>query len=410
MRIKLNTYSAMVLMILSIFVFGYTIRAATVPSLQYISILFIIGLIIMLRVCDWRINSVKFILFLFFLISTILSDFINHVSIQQWILYFFMNTVSLILFVIDDSRIILSKIEIKKLIKIYNYFVHLIFIIYILDIITGSAIMRFLSTNWLTSISNWVPESGSLFQSRYASYLGHYLFTDVIYLGYYILNIIYKRSFDENINNPILFHTIATIGVISTGSKTGLLVLLLMLILFNFKSLKYMIVLCCGTLVLYFAGFFNILFNRLSTEDFSTGRFAAWQTLFDLKILKLHMFYGIGDNFFGYINNFVDFGVAGIATEFPILCMLFKVGVIGLIAYLVIVLINPLYVLWKNKAWDGIVCIVLLFFTIGTYNGLFAYPDTQIVYSIIVILVMKTIKISERKYRLENGRIEIYNG
>lgn len=180
---------------------------------------------------------------------------INNVSLHQWGMYFFMNTMSLLVLIVDDNALSLEKNEIKKLIRMYNKFVYLIFIIYLVDLLTGSLIMRTLADNWLTCIANWVPRGKSLFTSRYASYLGHYLFTDVIYVGYYILNAFYKHSFFDETEKPIILHIVAVIGVISTGSKTGLLILSVLLIMFNIKKIKYMIALIVGAFALYFAGF-----------------------------------------------------------------------------------------------------------------------------------------------------------
>ena len=36
-------------MILSVFVFGYTIRVSTIPTLQYVSVLFLLGMCILLK-------------------------------------------------------------------------------------------------------------------------------------------------------------------------------------------------------------------------------------------------------------------------------------------------------------------------------------------------------------------------
>lgn len=407
MKIKINTYTAIKLMILSVFVFGYTIRVSTVPTFQYISALFLLGMCILLKKHYRNISIKKTFLWIVFLASTVLSDVINNVSLHQWELYFFMNTVSLLAFIVDNNSLSLEKSEIKKLIRIYNKFVYLIFIIYLVDLLTGSLIMRTLADNWLTCIANWVPRGKSLFTSRYASYLGHYLFTDVIYVGYYILNAFYKHSFFDETEKPIIMHIVAVIGVISTGSKTGLLILSVLLIVFNIKKIKYMIALIAGAFALYFAGFFNILLGRLSTEEFSTGRFGAWQTLFNMKVLKVNLFYGIGDGFFEYIHRFVDFGTAGIATEFPILCLLFKVGVIGFIAYIALMLLIPGYELLKRKNLYGAACIGAYFFLIATYNGLTAYPDTQIVYIIVVIMIELISKVAKKKYTLNEWKVEI---
>lgn len=394
-------------MILSVFVFGYTIRVSTIPTLQYVSVLFLLGMCILLKKYFRNIDVKKMFLWMSFLIATFLSDMINNVSMHQWGMYFFMNTMSLLVLIVDNNALSLEKNEIKKLIQTYNKFVYLIFIIYLVDLLTGSLIMRTLADNWLTCIANWVPRGKSLFTSRYASYLGHYLFTDVIYVGYYILNAFYKHSFFDETETPIIMHIVAVIGVISTGSKTGLLILSVLLIVFNIKKIKYMIALIAGAFALYFAGFFNILLGRLSTEEFSTGRFGAWQTLFDMKVLKFNLFYGIGDGFFEYIHRFVDFGTAGIATEFPILCLLFKVGVIGFIAYIALMLLIPCYELLKRENLYGAACIGAYFFLIATYNGLTAYPDTQIVYIIVVLLIELINKAAKKKYTLNEWKVEI---
>ena len=407
MKIKINTYTAIKLMILSVFAFGYTIRVSTIPTFQYVSVLFLLGMCILLKKYFRNIDVKKMFLWMFFLIATFLSDMINNVSLHQWGMYFFMNTMSLLVLIVDDNALSLEKNEIKKLIRIYNKFVYLIFIIYLVDLLTGSLIMRTLADNWLTCIANWVPRGKSLFTSRYASYLGHYLFTDVIYVGYYILNAFYKHSFFDETEKPIILHIVAVIGVISTGSKTGLLILSVLLIMFNIKKIKYMIALIVGAFVLYFAGFFNILLGRLSTEEFSTGRFGAWQTLFSMKVMKFNLFYGIGDDFFEYIHRFVDFGTAGIATEFPILCLLFKVGVIGFIAYIALMLLIPGYELLRKKNLYGAGCIGAYFFLIATYNGLTAYPDTQIVYIIVVLLIELISKVAKKKYTLNEWKVEI---
>ena len=407
MKITINTYTAIKLMILSVFAFGYTIRVSTIPTFQYVSVLFLLGMCILLKKHHRNISIKKTFLWIVFFASTVLSDAINNVSLHQWQLYFFMNTVSLLVFMVDNNSLSLEKNEIKKLIRTYNKFVYLIFIIYLVDLLTGSLIMRTLADNWLTCIANWVPRGKSLFTSRYASYLGHYLFTDVIYVGYYILNAFYKQSFFDETEKPIILHIVAVIGVISTGSKTGLLILSVLLIMFNIKKIKYMIALIVGAFALYFAGFFNILLGRLSTEEFSTGRFGAWQTLFSMKVMKFNLFYGIGDDFFEYIHRFVDFGTAGIATEFPILCLLFKVGVIGFIAYIALMLLIPGYELLRKKNLYGAGCIGAYFFLIATYNGLTAYPDTQIVYIIVVLLIELISKVAKKKYTLNEWKVEI---
>ena len=113
MKIKINTYTAIKLMILSIFVFGYTIRVSTIPTFQYVSFLFLLGMCILLKKYFRNIDVKKMFLWMFFLIATFLSDMINNVSMHQWGMYFFMNTMSLLVVIVDNYALSLEIYEFK---------------------------------------------------------------------------------------------------------------------------------------------------------------------------------------------------------------------------------------------------------------------------------------------------------
>lgn len=361
MKIKIDAKNSILLIIFSIFVFGYTIRVSTIPSLQYVSILFIIGLSGYLYCNRKNISIKKLIIVLIFMISTLISDFINGVSAHQWILYFFMNTLSLFLLIVNEDKIKMNPLNIKRLIKKFNLFIFIIFGIYLFDLFTNSMIMKFLSEKFIHCIYSWVPQSTPLFNSRYASYIGHYLYTDFVYLSFYSINALYNKYFEDCSIKNFHLNVISIIGVISTGSKTGLLVLFLLMIIFNGKRIKTILGMIVGVFGLYVLGFFNIVLNRLQTENFSTGRFESWKRILELNVLDINIFHGIGDDFFPYINQFVDFGTSGIITEFPIFCMLFKVGVIGFCCYIFILLIIPVYKLIKKQSVYGAIVLSLLF-------------------------------------------------
>ena len=55
----------------------------------------------------------------------------------------------------------------------------------------------------------------------------------------------------------------------------------------------------------------------------------------------------------------------------------------------------------------GAGCIGAYFFLIATYNGLTAYPDTQIVYIIVVLLIELISKVAKKKYTLNEWKVEI---
>mgnify|MGYP004522627515 CR=1 FL=1 len=84
MKIKINTYTAIKLMILSVFVFGYTIRVSTIPTLQYVSVLFLLGMCILLKKYFRNIDVKKMFLWMSFLIATFLSDMILNVPLEEF--------------------------------------------------------------------------------------------------------------------------------------------------------------------------------------------------------------------------------------------------------------------------------------------------------------------------------------
>ena len=71
-------------MILSVFVFGYTIRVSTIPTLQYVSVLFLLGMCILLKKYFRNIDVKKMFLWMSFLIATFLSDMILNVPLEEF--------------------------------------------------------------------------------------------------------------------------------------------------------------------------------------------------------------------------------------------------------------------------------------------------------------------------------------
>ena len=74
-------------------------------------------------------------------------------------------------------------------------------------------------------------------------------------------------------------------------------------------------------------------------------------------------------------------------------------GLVNFVAYLYLIILNPIFDQFKKKDRDSIFAMVMIFILINTYNAILSGPDMMILYcvSFIFINMMST----ERKRRYE---------
>ena len=142
-----------------------------------------------------------------------------------------------------------------------------------------------------------------------------------------------------------------------------------------------------GVLVLNFLGFFNIIFNRLATEQFSTGRFDTWKLFFESKLYNFKLIGGYGDSLLNNLISTFDLGVAGILQEFPLPIIALKYGIITAIIFISLTFVYPCRQL-KNKNIKFSILIFILFVCINVYNGLLVMPDVLILYEFAVMIIV----------------------
>lgn len=388
--IKITNEKLFILLVLILFLFGFPFRTTFFNGyFKFLNIPFFIILFLLILLNRKYINGKKFVLFVVFFLITVLSDFIYGTTKERFIIYFVMNTLPLLMICIDWNNVNISLNSIKKILKSYNFFIFFITLMYIVDLITGCRVMRFIASNFVPYVLQWLPSEGqSLFGMRYATFLGQYLHTSYIYIVFYLLNTYYNLKVEKNdhfIKNYLII-IISIIGVLSSGSKVGFLLLAISIIVFNVKKIKAMVGLIFLTIIMYFLGAFNLLLNRLQNESISTGRFEYWKTFLSSELYRIRIFFGLGDCFSSSIQNSLGRWVMEIVQELPFVIMFYKEGVVG--TFIFILLLFGLPFLNKKNDIMAKFSITILFLIINSYNGILVTPDTLILYLFSIVILM----------------------
>ena len=212
--------------------------------------------------------------------------------------------------------------------------------------------------------------------------MGHALFTKELFLYFYFLNIIYFKKFNKKLMNLNIVTIIAFIGVFLTGSKTGAAIILISILVTNYRKSKILnfifpIIIIIGG---YIVGLFNTLILRLKTETLTTGRTLAGDKFSQLGIMKIKLLYGYGEDMIKRVILALGNSEATAAFEYPFKILLFKYGVFCTILIYIIIFIMPIIKFIKDKEYYILFAFVLKAIDINTYNGMIYKPDNMILF------------------------------
>ena len=296
---RLNQYKIFVLILVSIFVLSQTVRGGIAIILYPLNILFLIGLFLLIFVNQKYLYKKSIILLILIIVHsvgvTFLNEYYDTLEIIRMILYLYVPVLLLTINFDSQRDLNLEKICSCSL-KFINVIAIFIFLIFLLDFPTNGLFMKLL-TKVATSVV-WLPDSYVPFTYRYCSYLGHAIYTADIYIIFFILNSLYIKTFKKSLINQKILFLIAFLGVVSTGSKTGILVFTLSALYFSLNEKKrlYSMIL---VVIVYFAasisGILDLVINRFfdlesGTLNFSTGRDETWNDLLKTGISKIRLF------------------------------------------------------------------------------------------------------------------------
>lgn len=256
----------------------------------------------------------------------------------------------------------------------------LMFVFWVVDKLLGNNIQNL----WVN-----LYQSNTLFllirSGRFISFYGHALENAAFFLMLLIWTTINKDEYNNRNFTYILDVFTALFGIAICGSKSGLMLAILLLLLCNvgLKNAKYMIAILVLFFGLYITGAFDLVISRimegLVADDLSTARNSSLETLMlkgivDFKMMEGHAFkYG-------------DVTMVA-ALEYPFLQWSFVCGIVFTIVQYLMYFIKPGMQVLLSKKWSVFICLLILMAFFNGNNGIVSFNDDLLIYSLNVWLI-----------------------
>ena len=379
---KVTTY-IFVGMMLSIFLTSYFFRREFTGDIAAMNITFIGLMAIYLFINNEKIN-VKILLVLMCIATYIVfNDYlINNEGLNTIIRNICISILPISLLLVEINKDYVENIFIAVT-RTLNFFTVIIFSIGILDYLFNVGIMRYVAESFARTLLPWIGY-------RYTSYMGHPLFTKEIFIYFFFFNNISNKYLNKKLMNKYIVLFLSLIGVLITGSKAGV-ILILVSIIFDFnKKSKYINIILSLTIItmVYYMGFFDMTISRLKNNTLTSGRTEASDIINELEIVKTKIFIGYGENVQSFIEEKVGTTIATASMEYPIRIWTLKYGILCTILIVSIIFIYPVLYLLRRKSYY--LCFVFLIKTteINMYNGLVYKPDNMALFMIFTVITI----------------------
>lgn len=234
-------------------------------------------------------------------------------------------------------------------------------------------------------------------EKRFCSWMGHELSICAIFLIGFVLEIIYRRT-QNNEAPPYYYALLYGFGVAITASKSGLLIYVAMFSIVYLSNIKYIIgAIVTATIVLY-SGVLDFVFSRFSEGSLSTNRLETLQYVIKNHIVDFSIINGKGSQALVYLSS-VSRGATSFTAgfEFPILIYALEYGIVFAIIASIYLFFKPLYSIWKVSK-DGIVLLTTIFMVVylNGYNALGLYHDEMYWYIIAIVAINSYLRSSKK--------------
>lgn len=208
---------------------------------------------------------------------------------------------------------------------------------------------------------------------RLYSFMGHPLTNAKYFLCFFILNFIYNSQRKEMLPSPLII-AITTIGLLLSGSKTALFLLLLLLFV---HRTKYRSLYFAGIVIFLLFLFQSSLFqdnllqrftNGIENNDISSGRNDLITELLTSEGELPNFLFGKGENYSRIVAQ--SFHDDTQNFEYPLVMLAYDYGlvVVGIIYFLCF--LYPAYVLLKKKEYRIFIYYIVWSVMINSYNAM----------------------------------------
>lgn len=304
--------------------------------------------------------------------------------------------------------------------KWFNPLIVVITIVGLIDYITDSSIQLWLADNYFngTQVYDYIYGEHIWGVYRYYSLIALPLGLAKYFLLFYSLNQIYVKYHGKYMMNNYLVLILSVAGVILTGSKTAIVLLLVSILFFSATKRKFIYTLL-SILAIWFFTLTPIYQENLKVRfmegiesgDLSTGRNEAVKAVLRGDYDPPGFFTGGGINYSREVvqqtnvNNIYNF-------EYPFLMLPYDYGVLATILYYFILFLIPALVMIKNKTYFLLIHFLIMAVMVNTSNGLAtAGTDYVAQYTLVLFIISnlgryKIINETSKNKKQESARIK----
>lgn len=383
MKIKLNIENATKLWMFGLLFTPYIVRCKFMPEViaagNFISIA---GIILILSITNNETDNFEKITWLFVAFSFLLSIF-HLMDIRSII-----KTILSIYFPVSIFHI--SKVDnntgrkiFKVALSFFNLMAYILLFISLVDFITHHSI----SIN-IAEFLNTKSVIGQAKENRLVSFFGHSLNTMLFMLGYYILHVLDSLYVSKNRKKIIIPTVISMIVIASTGSKTGLILTIIITIICygNKKMIKYVPIIIIIIIFMFHYNLLEVVLERLSigidSGDITTGRMSALTMLIKSGQVSFNLFKG-------HDASLIYENVTMVAAfENPILRWAFRDGVIYAILMAISVLIIPIIRVFRNRNLKIGLLAFIYVVGVNTFDTICSIGDSMLMSCTILVLII----------------------
>lgn len=291
--------------------------------------------------------------------------------------------------------------ELGTFTRIFNVIVIINLVVGILDYLTGSRIQLMMAQTMYknNTLGELIIIEHNYGLYRYYSVLGHPLVNAFYFLIFYVTNNIMAK-YDKQKFNSILLAGIMLVGLLLCGSKTALVIGLVLVMIFTKlkgkqRILFYLFIGICAFLFykssLYQDNLKIRFVEGLVTGDLTTGRNTLVKLLLDSGGELPKFLLGGGS---GYSREIAKgLGGAIYNFEYPSIMLAYDYGILGMAMIYACILIFPIIVFLKNKSWYPLCLFIAISAMLNTNNGIANLGSDNL--SQLCILMFILINISE---------------
>ncbi|WP_264448454.1 hypothetical protein [Bacillus cereus] len=379
-RQKEFTINYSIIFCIALFVLNETTRKIFGSSISTVNILFLIfgGIYFLSSVLHKRINP--FILFIVSFFSIIVIFSMNTIWSYPsvYTVFTFVNLLMPLFLVGIKLKHEEALKALKVFLYIFNFFILILFLSGIVDVITKSAIQLTLASTVFKGegYDLLIIKENLSGIYRFYSFAGHPLTNAKYFLIFYIMNNIYAVKVGY-LMNKYLITFITMVGLVLCGSKTALVLFVILLILYsNVKKYKFLYYIGIASLflVIYNSDLFeNNLKQRfvegVTTGNISSGRNDLLELLANSSSTELpEFFYGGGAN--SSREKALELGGGASNFEYPLIMLAYDYGILGTLIIYICIFFYPIYLFWRHKDFYTMVNFIFLTLMINSNNSI----------------------------------------